>query len=330
MLEWDHLRVVLAVHRSGSMQGASQLLAVDRATVLRRLDALEARLGARLFDRRRDGCVLTRAGLEIIGTVEGIEQAMTALEHRVHGEDRRAEGVVTVTVPEFFAVKVLMPALPRLSAAHPGLTVEVRTGHGFLNLARGEADIALRNRRPDHNSLVSRRVGTVAIALYASRAYLVARGTPDDGDYSGHDLILFDESLAGMPGYDWVEERTARARIAMRSNEILPLLAAARAGAGIAYLPCIAAFGEPDLVPIPPGIVGHPEIFLITHRDLRRRARVRVTFDFIVRLCTEQAAALAGRAVADAFAGRPPAAMVSASATTPRAPNRAPPDSSLA
>src|SRR5260221_5321136 len=194
MLEWDHLRVVLTVHRGGSMQAASQLLDVDRATVLRRLDALEARLGARLFDRRRNGCVLTRAGLEIIGTVEGIEQAMTALEHRVHGEDRRAEGVVTITVPEFFAVKVLVPGLPRLSAAHPGLTVAIRTGHGFLNLSRGEADIALRNRRPDHNSLVSRRVGAVAIALYASPAYIAKRGSADAG-LSGPDLIPFDESL---------------------------------------------------------------------------------------------------------------------------------------
>ena len=118
MLEWDHLRVVLAVHRGGSMQAASQLLSIDRATVLRRLDSLEARLGARLFERRRDGCVLTRAGLEIIATAEGIEQAMTALEHRVHGEDRRAEGVVTVTVPEFFAVKVLVPALEGYPLAH--------------------------------------------------------------------------------------------------------------------------------------------------------------------------------------------------------------------
>jgi DNA-binding transcriptional LysR family regulator len=329
MLEWDHLRVVLAVHRARSMQSAAQLLEVDRATVLRRLDALEARLGARLFDRRRDGCVLTRAGLEIIATVEGIEQAMTALEHRVHGDDRRAEGVVTVTVPEFFAVKVLVPALPRLRTAHPGLTIEMRSGHGFLNLARGEADIALRNRRPDHNSLVSRRVGTVAIGLYASRAYADARGLPPGDDYAGHDLALFDESLAGMPGAGWIEARIAGARIAMRSNEILPLLAAARAGAGIACLPAIAALGEPDLVPVAPGIIGRPDIFLITHRDLRRRARVRVVFDFIVRLCIEQGAALAGTAVAAAFGDRQPEP-VSATAPRPAIPNRAPPGSSPA
>jgi DNA-binding transcriptional LysR family regulator len=323
MLEWDHLRVILAIKRGGSMQAASEILAIDRATVLRRLDALETQLAVRLFDRRRDGCKLTRAGLDIIGTVEGIAEAMTALENRVSGEDKRAEGVVAVTVPEFFAVKVLAPGLPRLHAAHPGITLEIRTGHGFLNLARGEADIALRNRRPDHNSLVSRRVGMVAVALFASRGYLDRCGTPKEGDYCGHDLILFDESLAGMPGYQWVEDRAAGAHVVMRSNEILPLLAAARAGAGIACLPAIAAFGEDELIPVAPGIIGKPEIFLITHRDLRNRARVRVVFDFIVRLCTEQAGALAGRAVADALGSRPDTDAVSLPRPTPAARARA-------
>ena len=327
MLEWDHLRVVLAVHRGGSMQSAAEFLGIDRATVLRRLDALEARLGVRLFDRRRDGCTLTRAGLAIIGTVEGIAEALTGLEHRVGGEDTRAEGLVTVTVPEFFAVKVLAPALPRLRKTHPGISVEVSTGHGFLNLARGEADIALRNRRPDHNTLVARRVGTVAIGLFAAPRYLAERGRPD-GDFTGHDLVLFDESLAGMPGYQWMEERTGTAHVALRSNEILPLLAAARAGLGIAFLPVVAAHGESDLEPVAPGIVGLPEIFLITHRDLRRRARVRVVFDFIVRLCSEQAAILSGKAIADRFGDRLPAPGLSpGSPPRPAGPSRARPES---
>lgn len=303
MLEWDYLRVVLAVHRGGSMQAAAEQLHIDRATVLRRLDALETRLGAKLFDRRRDGCTLTRSGLDIIGTIEGIAEAMTALENRVGGEAKRAEGLVTVTVPEFFAVHVLLPELPRLRAAHPGLTIEVRTGHGFLNLARGEADIALRNRRPDHNSLVARRVGTVAIALYASRSYLAARGAPQ-GSFAGHDLVLFDESLAGMPGAAWMTGQIGGAHVALRSNEILPLVAAARSGAGIAMLPAITAARDAELEPVAPGIIGKPEIFLITHRELRRRARVRVVFDFIVRLCIERAADLVGTAVAERFGDR--------------------------
>jgi DNA-binding transcriptional LysR family regulator len=294
MLEWDQLRYMLAIHRGGSLQAAAAELRVDRATVVRRLDALETALGARLFERRRDGCTLTPAGLEIIETIKGIELATTALAARVSGEDKRPQGVVTVTVPEFFAVKVLCPALPRFAELYPGITLEIETGHSFANLARGEADIALRNRRPDHQSLVARRVGLVGIALHASESYLTAH--PYDGKLSGHSVILFDESLRGMPGAAWLETQVAGARVVMRSNEIIPLVAATSAGAGIGYLPVIAAHGEP-VVPLAPGLIGRPEIFLITHRDLRGRARVRATYDFIVRLCTERAADLAGTAV---------------------------------
>jgi DNA-binding transcriptional LysR family regulator len=302
VLEWDQLRFMLAIHRGGSMQAAAADLRVDRATVVRRLDALEATLGARLFDRRRDGCTLTKAGHEIIETVKTIELATTALAARVGGEDKRPEGVVTVTVPEFFAVAVLAPAMPRFADLYPGITLEVTTGHAFLNLSRGEADIALRNRRPDHQSLVARRVGQVGIGLFATADYVASRGEPNGG-LAGHRLILFDESLRGMPGVAELETRIGGAQVVLRSNELVPLLAATRAGAGIGCFPAVLAAGE-DLVPVAPGLIGHPEIFLITHRDLRGRARVRAVFDFIVRLCTERAADLAGVAVAERFGGR--------------------------
>jgi DNA-binding transcriptional LysR family regulator len=305
MLEWDNFRIVLAIKRGGSMHAAAEALGVDRATILRRLDAIEAQLGARLFERRRDGCVLTRAGLDVIGTIEGVADAFTALEKRVGGEDARPEGVVCLALPEFFAVKLLAPAMPRFQAAYPGITLEVRTGHTFLNLARGEADIAWRNRRPDHESLVARRVGVGALALFAARRYHDAHGSPENGDFAGHRLLLFDESLAGLPGRQWVEERLNGAQIAMRCNETLPLLEAARAGAGIALLPAMAAHGEPELAPVAPGILARADNILVTHRDLRRRARVRAVFDFIVRLSTENAAAISGAAIAEAFGDRP-------------------------
>jgi DNA-binding transcriptional LysR family regulator len=329
MIEWDQLRYMLAIHRGGSMQAAAAELRVDRATVLRRLDSLESALGARLFDRRRDGCTLTKSGLEIIETVKGIELATTALAARVSGEDKRPQGVVNVTVPEFFAIKVLCPALPRFAELYPGITIEIATGHSFLNLARGEADIALRNRRPDHNSLVARRVGLVGIGLYASADYLAAH--PCDGPLGGHNVNLFDESLRGMPGVSWLETQLSDARVVMRSNEILPVVAATKASAGIGCIPAIAAHGEPSLVLVPPGLIGQPEIFLITHRDLRGRARVRAVFDFIVRLCTERAADLAGGTVAEGIGSRAASPITRpASAPTSRAPAAARPRSSPA
>jgi len=155
MADWDYLRVALAVHRTGSMQAAADALELDRSTVLRRLETLETQLGVRLFDRRSDGCTVTVSGKDVIVTAEGIEQSMTALTHKLVGGEGREEGKVVVTVPEFFATKILIPSLPRLRKAYPDITVEVDSGHQFRNLARGEADIALRNRRPEQNILVT-------------------------------------------------------------------------------------------------------------------------------------------------------------------------------
>ena len=123
MIEWDALRVVLAIHRSGSMSAAAELLGVDRATVIRRLDSLETKLKSRLFDRRPDGCSLTAAGRNIIGLVEGVEQAMTALAHRVEGEDGRPKALVTLAAPGFLLSRVVAPALLTLRAMHPELSV---------------------------------------------------------------------------------------------------------------------------------------------------------------------------------------------------------------
>ncbi len=300
MAEWDLLRIALAVHRGGSMHAASEALSIDRSTVIRRLELLETQLGVRLFERRSDGCTVTKQGMDVIATAEGVEQSMTALTHRLSGSEKKAEGRVVVTVPEFFATTLLIPALPRMRKAYPDIAVEVDSGHVFRNLIKGEADIALRNRRPEQNTLIARKVGTVAIAFFASRTYISERGTPAE-DFKGHDATIFGEELHGMPGYDRMVELAAGCHVVMRCNEIMPLLTAARSGLGLTAMPAIAAYGDDTLLPVWPGIVGLPEIFLVTHRDLRNQARIRVVYDFIAMLCTEQAAALAGRSIAELF-----------------------------
>jgi DNA-binding transcriptional LysR family regulator len=302
--EWDYLRIALAINRTGSMQAAADHLTIDRSTVLRRLDTLEMQLGVRLFDRRSDGCITTEAGKDVIATAESIEQTMTSLTHRLAGGESREEGRVVVTVPEFFATKLLIPSLPRLRKSYPGIAVEVDSGHQFRNLARGEADIALRNRRPEQNALLSRKVGSVAIAFFASRTYLAQHGAPVDS-FAGHDVIIFGEELRGMPGYQRMVELARNSNIVMRCNEIMPLLSAARADLGITAMPAIAAQGDEELVPVWPGIVGLPEIFLVTHRDLRQQARIRIVYEFIVKLCTENAGGLAGRTIEKLFPNDP-------------------------
>lgn len=299
MIDWDLMRVVLAIHRRGSMAGAAELLRIDRATVLRRLDALEAQLQSRLFERRPDGCMLTPAGRNIIGLVEGVEQAMTALELRVEGDDRRAEGTVRIAAPHFLIEHVVAPALPVVRASYPALDVELKVDFDSLDLARADADIALRFSRPAHESIVARRAGSVAIGLFASDAYLRERGLPSNGNLAGHDLLLLDGQLGHLPCMGWPLAQLGSASVALKSDEPGPLVAAAVAGTGIACVPVIAALASPTLRVLAPGIVGRADIFLATHRDLRSRARVKSVFDMLARVFTRRAADLNGASLTD-------------------------------
>ncbi len=298
MIDWDSMRVVLGIHRRGSMSGAAEALGIDRATVLRRLDALEAQLRSRLFERRPDGCVLTPAGRNIIGLVEGVEQAMTALQLRVGGEDRRTEGVVRVAAPQFLIDQIIAPAVAAFRVTHPALELDLPVDHDSLDLARAEADIAIRFARPANDAVLARRIGSVAIGLFASAGYCDQRGAPSDGDLAGHDLLLLDGPLGALPCMGWPLAHVASARVVLRSNEVGPLVAAASAGAGIACIPAVAALGVTDLMTLPPGVVGRADIFLATHRDLRERARVKTAFDFLVRLFTQRAGDISGTAIA--------------------------------
>ena len=294
MLEWDYLRVVLAVHRNGSMAAAADSLGVDRATIVRRLDSLETQLKSRLFERRPDGCVLTSAGRNIIGLVEGVEQAMTALQHRASGEDMAAEGSVRLAAPEFLITHVLAPAMGNFHTAFPSLEVALRTDFDSLDLMRGEAELALRFVRPANEAIVARRVGSVAVGLFASKTYLGQQGNPKAGNFNRHRLLLPEGQMASLPFMGWVLAQLTGVKVPLRCNEVAPLLAAAKQGLGIACLPVVAAIDEPSLQMIEPGVVGRGDIYLATHRDLRKRTRVRSVFDFVAKTCALRAGDLNG------------------------------------
>ena len=298
-MDWDLLRVMLEIKRGGSMQAAAETLGIDRATVLRRLNALEVTLGTTVFDRRSDGCELTGAGLQIIGMIEGMDQAAAALRARVGGNDARPAGLVSIALPDFLAQTLIAPVIADFAKACPGITLELRTGHHFANLARGEADIALRNRLPDHNSVLARRLGSVAIGLFATRAYQAAHPV-NPADFTGHNLVLFDEVLQGMPGIRDLEQRIGGAHVVLRGSDLPMLMRATLTGIGIGCFPAVLAHDQPDLVPVA-ALVGLPDVFMLTHRDLRRRARVKAVGDFLARRWMRIAGALSGSTIAAQF-----------------------------
>jgi DNA-binding transcriptional LysR family regulator len=285
-MNWDDLRFVLALSRAGSLARAARDLRVDHTTVGRRIEAVEADLGVRLFTRTTTGYVLTAEAEGLLPDLAHVEEAVLALERGAHAQHDSLDGTVRVTSGETFGVCYLAPRLLAFGRRHPGLTVELVTGSAILDLARREADIAVRFFRSPHESLVVRRVAEHAHALYASAEYLAQRPVPDAAELGQHPI------LTTMPGPGvveaaWVERITAGARPAFVTNLTIALVEAARSGAGIAVLPRYLGDREPTLRRLPMPDEPREPIWITVHRDLARTRRVRVVLDFLSE-CLEQ------------------------------------------
>jgi DNA-binding transcriptional LysR family regulator len=277
-MDWDDLRFLLAVQQKGSIALAAHALGVDPSTVTRRIMALERSLGAQLFDRTPRGYMPTEAGRTARTAAEAVHDAILALERDLHGQDATLEGHVRLTTNEFLAAHVLPPLLARFRERHPGITLELVADGRILDLARREADLALRLLRPTQPELVARSVGTLGFGLYGSEAYLAR--CPWTGSAAGHDLLLYSRWLREPPERELLVDWLVGARLALLSNHLSSLLGAARAHAGLAFLPRCLADEVPGLVRLEMEVPGR-ELWLVVHRDLRAMARVRALQQFL-------------------------------------------------
>ncbi len=295
-MDWDHLRFVLAVSEAGGLSSAARTLNVDAGTVARRLDALEAALRCKLFHRSRRGLDPTPAGAKLLGHAQRIAAEIRALDLGLSSEDRGLAGPVVITATEAIAIGLLMPALPSLRAAHPGIVPELVTDIRTLDLGRREADVALRLTRPQQGDLRVRLLGSVAYALYASAAYVQRRGVPDaTARFAGHDVIDWPLDYTVIAQVPWLRNVASKATIVLRSGSAVTRRAAAAEGLGIALLPCLIADGDARLARIAAAPAPAQELWLATHRDLARMARVRVVLDFLVTTARRARPVLLGR-----------------------------------
>jgi DNA-binding transcriptional LysR family regulator len=295
MADWTDLRFLLEVARAGTLASAARRLRVDGTTVGRRLAALQRDLGARLTARTPDGLRLTDAGEEVRAAAEEMERAVLRAEQRALGADRQLSGLVRVTTSEMLGEMVVVPAIARLRKRHPQIRVDLLTGTARLDIARREADVALRYSRPEGGDLVGRRAGAVAFGAFASKSYLAARGQPVRGSgFAGHDLLEFEVGIRSWRRGQLGGEPVRDARVVLRSNNGLVLLAAARQGLGVAPLPCYLASADRTLVRVPSGApVDLEEIWIVVHADVQRTSRVRAVIDAIQSRLSEIAGDLA-------------------------------------
>jgi DNA-binding transcriptional LysR family regulator len=287
----DDLRLVRAIGAAGTLTGAARLLKVDHSTAFRRLGAIEVRLGAKLFERAREGYTPTSAGELVIAKGARILAELIDLERRLAGEDLRPSGSVRLTTTDTL-VDVIVPALAALKTQHPDIIVELIVANTFFTLTRREADIALRPAVAAPEGLSGRRLATVATAPYASAAYLKRSGRKPLREY---DWLGFEDSLSHLRSARWMSANLADERIVFRADSLLALRSAAVAGFGVAALPCYLADPAPELrrVAAPlPDMEG--SLWLLTHPDLRKVARIRSVLDFMANALSRQRGLIEG------------------------------------
>jgi len=278
-LDWGNLRFFLELARTGSLSRAAQRLGVDRATVSRRIAALEQELGLELFERGPQGWTRTDAGRELAELASRVEQDVLAIARTADAAERQQlTGVVRLTTATHISAHLLAPALPSLRRTHPGLVLEIAADQRTFDLTRREADLALRMGRPRDAGLVTRKLTDIAYGFFAAPALV---GKRREVDLAADPFVAFDESLASTPQERWIAKFAPGRRVVFRCNSTASLAAAARSGVGVAMLPLFVAATTPDLVRLAgPEPVPH-ELWLLVHGDLRRAPRVEAVIAWV-------------------------------------------------
>ena len=284
MFEWDDVKYFLAVARHGSTLAAAKAMRLSQSTVQRRITELEARLGRELVTRHTTGYRLTEFGEEMLPYAEQIERAALAFEQRKATIERGEAGLIRVTCPEPIVYRIMKSELlDRFHARHPKLRVEFVMSDKYVDLARGDADVALRSGDTDDDVLVGRKIADSIWSVYASKAYVERHGRPASvAELDAHATVGFDGPMAANRAAKWLQEVAPGAPVAARVNSVLGLVSVAKSGVAVVPMPIALGDAEPELVRLLNSV---PELMrswrILAHPDRRRTPAVAAFFDFI-------------------------------------------------
>lgn len=283
-VDWQDIRVFLALGRHGSLSGAARALSVNHATIARRIQSLEATLGEKLVERRPEGYILTAAGTRALAAAGDMEAAAQTLGRG--GEDGSLKGLVRVNAPPALSQGFLIARLATLPTLHPGLDIDVATDLRSISLERREADIAIRLGRPMDGDFIARRLGTMAYGFYGTPA--ICERVEDGADPV---FVGFDEVNADIPEAAWLARAHPAARVAFRANNHVSQATAAHAGAGLALLPHYIGRKEPGLRQCRLEPLPEPrEIYLLTRRQDRKDPAIGAVVDHVLRIFADERA----------------------------------------
>ncbi len=274
-LDWNDLKYVLETARHGGTSGAARALGVNHATVARRISAAEAALGARLFDRLPRGYVPTDAGLEAMRTAESMANMQADLDRSIAARDVQIGGVLRVTAPQLLFLRVLAPIFADFADRHPEIDLRLVASNAALNLARREADVAIRFSANPPDTLVGQRLFEHRGTVFASRTLI----EKDKGGEHPLDWVRF-AHWPGPPPEIKAVRPNLRARLTV--DDMTAAVGAVRAGIGATRMACFLGDTDPALTRVPgmPLLDLHP-LWLLTHADLRQVPRIQVFMEFV-------------------------------------------------
>lgn len=288
-MDWDNVRVFLAVARAGQFLAAARLLRVDHATATRRVTRLEQALGTRLFERRTSGCVLTPAGERFLAAAEKIEGDMMRVQTELSAQDVELSGTVRVGAPDGFGTLFLAPRLAKLALRHPALTIQLVPLPRTFSLSNREADLAVVINRPETGRLVARKLVDYTLHFYAAKSYLAAQGAPQSfAELAKHSHVTYVPDLLFSEALNFVPDLFGPGYRRFECASALAQVEAVRAGAGLGILHDYASRADMALAVVLPDLAFERTYWIATHADTHDLMRVRVVSDFIIAEVTAQ------------------------------------------
>lgn len=283
LFDWSLVRSFLAVLEQGSLLAAARQLHSSQPTIGRHVKELEAQLGLVLFERTGRGLLPTEAALRLADSARTMQSGADQLARSVVGSDRCASGTVRITASQPVACYVLPPLLAQMRLTLPEVQVELVASNAVSNLLRREADIAVRMVQPEQATIIARRVGKVTLRACAHQDYLRRRGLPrHPSDLLSHDLIGGDRNEETLRGFAARGFAVTREQFAFRTDDLIVVWQAVRAGLGVGFVSEHLIRTEPSVVLLLPKLKIEPlPVWLAVHKELRTSKRIRAVYDFL-------------------------------------------------
>lgn len=283
-LVWDDLRLVRSIADHGGLSGAAEQLGLAASTVFRRLEQMEAALDVTVFERHRAGYALTPAGEELLALAERVDEDVTAVARRIAGQQRaqKPRGELSIATNDTLLTELLTPLFAVFGRRHPEMRLNVRVGNPSLNLARRDADIAIRATDHPPENLAGIRIARMVWAPYGKASPAAGRRAAGAAPLEEGPWVTLNDELAGHSSTRFVRTNVPAERIGYTVNTVSGLAEAIEAGIGVGYLPCVVGDTRPGLArlgPLAPALGNN--LWLLSHPDLRGVARVRVMLDFL-------------------------------------------------